>query len=134
MATLFNAREGIDNVRSRRTERKATKSDNAARAYANSPHFQRVVEENKQLKSALHRIRALEKHATEADARLDQQEQWNTECELYVKKPQVPTVREVACRECRQSYPNYPAYWPGGFHGSTDPVCAYCKPGHEYVN
>src|SRR5690242_15403299 len=117
--SLFNVKDAAESVKANRTERKATKE---AQHFATSPFGQGLIEENKQLRSALSRIRALESRTDETDARLDQQEQWNTECELYVRKPDVPTVQEVACRECRRSFPNYPAYWPGGFHGSAEPI------------
>jgi hypothetical protein len=128
--TLFRAKDAGETLRARRTERKATKSDNAARAYANSPHFQRVVEENKQLRAAIHRISALEKRADDTEA-------WQAEAQPRIESAlntsALPTVPNVQCHECHESYPNYPVYWPGGFHGSREPICAYCKLEREYL-
>jgi hypothetical protein len=42
------------------------------------------------------------------------------------------SVPNVECVQCHRSYPNFPALWPGGFHGSTEPICTKCKPESEY--
>ena len=124
--SLFHAKDAAESVKVNHTERKAVKE---AQHFVTSPFGQRLIEENKQLRSALSRIGALER-------RMDDTEAWQAEARPRIESaliaPALPTVPNVQCRECRESYPNYPAYWPGGFHGSTDPVCAYCKSGHEY--
>jgi hypothetical protein len=35
------------------------------------------------------------------------------------------------CEQCHRSYPPFPAYWPGGFHGQPG-TCVVCKPESDY--
>jgi hypothetical protein len=99
---------------------------------SNRPSSDRLSELEAITDRAIASVKRLESRVNDTEGRLDSQEQWNTECESAVKKNNAPAVPQVACSSCRNVYPNYPAYWPGGFHGSTEPICAYCKPEREY--
>jgi hypothetical protein len=121
---LFNGKDAADTVKAKIAERRA--------GTHRSPQYAALLAENKQLRSALRRIGALEKRMDETYSRLDQQEVWNADAELYMKASSVPSVPDVQCQECHRSYLSYPIYWPGGFHGSTEPICASCKPEREY--
>jgi hypothetical protein len=82
----------------------SVKSDSAKRAYDSSPEFQRLAQENKQLRSALGRIRALESRIDKTESRLDAQEEWNSSCELTVKS-QGRTLAAVMPTEFRTDCP-----------------------------
>jgi hypothetical protein len=129
MTTLFNASDAVESVK----ERKATKSESAARAYANSPHFQRLVEENKQLRSVVRRISALESRTSDLESRADVQEQWNAECETYVKDKAVPAWN-WQCTGCLRSLPANAGNFPNmgrekAMKLGADRVCCECLNG-----
>src|SRR5436189_4286818 len=125
--TLFRAKDGIDAVKVNRAVRKEIK-DSAPGTLTWQQRKYEAIEQ---------KIRRLEKRMVDMEGRQDKQEEWNTSCELTVREQgsaiSAPSVPLVKCQECRGQYPNYPAYWPGGFHGSTDPVCCYCKPERDYL-
>jgi hypothetical protein len=119
--SLFNA---ADTVKAKIAERRT--------GTHRSPQYAALMAENQRLRSALRRIGALERRTDILENMAEEQQEWNAECELYVKND-VPSVPQVECRSCHRSYPHYPIYWPGGFHGSTEPICASCKPEREYL-
>jgi hypothetical protein len=77
--TIFHAKEAVDSVKASHTERQAAKATKEAQHFATSPFGQRLIEENKQLRSAVRRISALEK-------RMDDTEAWQAEAQPRIQR------------------------------------------------
>jgi hypothetical protein len=123
--TLFKAKDAVDDL-------KAKRAAAGKRGYEASPHVQRLVEENKQLRAVVRRIGALEKRTTGLESRADAQEEWNTSCELTVKKIQGTSASIPAqCKGCGRSYPLDAVHFPnlgrrGAMEKGLDHYCVDC--------
>jgi hypothetical protein len=107
-----------------------SKSTAAKRAYDSSPEFQRLVAENKQLRAIAHRVTKLESRADDTDARLDAQEEWNSERDSYVKQyAPIPDVKK--CPGCERTFPVNTVSFPNmgrarAMELGTDRLCWEC--------